>query len=192
MATTKSDKGIENVSKEMAEKVKSTRYFPVLQKLQKIRKQMDSEILKMQGHLFRAITEESDEEHINEDLREVEDLFKSVVGNGVRGTERESEEETIEKGRESTSQRRKRKKYIARQKNERSLREALHMAMKSGKEMTVQEIINKIHDEDLFRSKSKFFAASVNNRLNDDPDIHKVKYGVYVYSPKKENRKKAS
>jgi hypothetical protein len=85
----------------------------------------------------------------------------------------------------------KRAKYVERVKNIRTLSKAIHMAMKSKKKMTMDEILHVIEKRKLYFSNSENFYTMVNNKIHQDKEIHSDGRGVYVYKPSKKRGRKA-
>jgi len=75
--------------------------------------------------------------------------------------------------------------YVPRMDNKSTLIEALHSCMTPKEEMTMKEILASLNKKSGYKTRSGYLYTMVNNKLNRDERIKKVRRGVFVYSPKK-------
>jgi hypothetical protein len=80
-------------------------------------------------------------------------------------------------------------KYVSRLPNTTILVRAIRECMTPNKEMTMSDILESLHKKDLYHTQSQYFYTMVNNKLNRDSLIHKVRRGVFMFKPR---RKKGS
>ncbi len=80
-----------------------------------------------------------------------------------------------------------RQKYVKRMNNSSTLKMALRQSMIPHQEMTMKDILAALRTTKAYRTKSKYFYTMVNNKLNRDPQIHKLKgrRGIFTFTPPK-------
>ncbi len=75
-------------------------------------------------------------------------------------------------------------KYVDRLENTKPLFQAIRESMTPNKEMTMKDIIKSLTDRGLYHTNSKYIYTMINNKLNRDPKIKKVRRGVFSYRPR--------
>ena len=76
-------------------------------------------------------------------------------------------------------------KYVPRLENTMILVRAIRECMVPNKEMSMKDILGSLRKKNLYHTRSDYFYTMVNNKLNRDKQVHKVRRGVFMYKPRK-------
>lgn len=74
-------------------------------------------------------------------------------------------------------------KYVLRLDNDMPLIKAIRESMTPDKEMKMKDIINSLLKNGLYHTDSKYLYTMINNKLNRDKQIKKVRRGVFMIKP---------
>jgi hypothetical protein len=74
-----------------------------------------------------------------------------------------------------------RKVYVKRMHNKNTLALSIRECMTPNKEMSMKEILAALQATGLYKTRSSYFYTMVNNKLNRDPKVKKVRRGVFMF-----------
>lgn len=80
------------------------------------------------------------------------------------------------------------RRYVPRMDNDLTLVEAIRGVMIPGKRMTMKQVLAELGKTGKYSTQSKYFYTMVNNKLNRDRRVKKVRRGIFMLKPPVKHR----